>query len=142
MDGGALSKVARNPTELREQSTFATEFADTLEEIEKDVGSTALLASQPSPRLIWLDGRPQLQVPAGAGRLQINIGSQPLRLKRGQTWPLPNPLPTALTWIADGEQRHLPLYDASFVIFEPEDGRLLSLAKGPMNGLFRQVWRW
>ncbi|KKN74396.1 hypothetical protein LCGC14_0391040 [marine sediment metagenome] len=123
-------KWRADPSDLKKQSTFAAEFADTLERIEKDVGSTTLLASQPSPRLIWLDGRPQLQVPAGAGRLQINIGSQPLRLKRGQTWPLPNPLPTALTWIADGEQRHLPLYDASFVIFEPEDGRLLVPRKG------------
>lgn len=123
-------KWRTNPAELREQSTFAAEFADTLERMEKDVGSTTLLASQPSPRLIWVDGRPQLQVPAGAGRLQINIGSQSLRLKRGQVWPLPNPLPSALTWIADGEQRHLPLYDASFVIFEPEDGRQLVPRKG------------
>lgn len=123
-------KWRANPSDLRKQSTFATEFADTLEKIEKDVGSTTLLASQPSPRLIWLDGRPQMQVPAGAGRLQISIGSQPLRLKRGQTWPLPNPLPSELIWIADGENRHLPLYDAAFVIFEPEDGRQLVPRKG------------
>lgn len=119
-----------NPTELREQSTFAAEFADTLEKIEKDVGSTSLLASQPSPRLIWLDGRPQLQVPAGAGRLQVNIGSQTLRLRRGQTWPLLNPIPPDLIWVADGESRHLPLYNAAFVIFEPEDGRQLVPRKG------------
>lgn len=119
-----------NPTELREQSTFTAEFVDTLEKIEKDVGRSNLLASQPSPRLIWLDGRPQLQVPAGAGRLQVNIGEQTLRLKRGQTWPLPNPLPTEITWLTDGEYRHLPLYNASFVIFEPEDGRQLVPRKG------------
>lgn len=119
-----------NPTELRKQSTFAAEFAETLDKIEKDVGSSKLLASQPSPRLIWLDGRPQLQVPAGAGRLQVNIGSQTLRLRRGQTWPLTTPLPSELTWIADGEDRYLPLYNSTFVIFEPEDGRQLVPRKG------------
>ena len=119
-----------NPAELREQSTFASKFADTLDKIEKDVGRSNLLASQPAPRLVWLDDRPQLQVPAGAGRLQVNIGAQNLRLKRGQTWPLPNPLPSELNWVADGENRHLPLYNASFVIFEPEDGRQLVPRKG------------
>ena len=119
-----------NPNELREQSSFAAEFAETLDKIEKEVGRSNLLASQPSPRLVWLDGRPQLQVPAGVGRLQVNLGSQTLRLRRGQTWPLPNPLPAELIWIADGESRHLPLYNASFVIFEPEDGRQLVPRKG------------
>ena len=114
-----------NPTELREQSTFAAKFAETLDEIEKEVGRSNLLVSQPSPRLVWLDGRPQLQVPTGVGRLQVNVGSQTLRLRRGQTWPLPHPLPAELIWIADGESRHLPLYNESFVIFEPEDGRQL-----------------
>jgi hypothetical protein len=123
-------KWRADPSDLKKQSTFAAEFADILERIEKDVGSTTLLASQPSPRLVWLDGRPQLQVPAGAGRLKINIGEQALRLRRGQTWPLPNPLPAELFWIADEENRHLPLYNATFVIFEPEDGRQLVPRKG------------
>ena len=69
-------------------------------------------------------------MPAGAGRLQVNIGSQTLRLRRGQTWPLLNPIPPDLTWVADGESRHLPLYNAAFVIFEPEDGRQLVPRKG------------
>lgn len=119
-----------NPTELRAQSTFAAEFAETLDKIEKEVGKSSLLATQPSPRLVWLDGRPQLQLPAGVGRLQVNIGSQTLRLRRGQTWPLPNPLPRELNWIADGESRYLPLYNETFVIFEPADGRQLVPRKG------------
>lgn len=114
-----------NPESLRQQSTFAKAFADTLDQVEKDVGKSSLLASQPSPRLIWLDGRPQLQIPAGAGRLMVSIGEQILRLRRGQTWPLPQPLPSELIWVADGESRNLPLYNSSFVIFEPEDGRQL-----------------
>ncbi|NOX41227.1 MAG: hypothetical protein GXP05_12160 [Alphaproteobacteria bacterium] len=114
-----------NPESLRQQSTFAKAFADTLDQVEKDVGKSGLLASQPSPRLIWLDGRPQLQIPSGAGRLMVSIGEQTLRLRRGQTWPLPQPLPSELTWVVDGESRDLPLYNSSFVIFEPEDGRQL-----------------
>ena len=123
-------KWRNGPSGLKGQSTFASEFAAILEKTEREVKSTRLLASQPSPRLIWLDGRPQLKVPAGAGRLQVSIGAQSLRLKRGQTWPLPHPLPPELTWISDGEKCHLPLYNSPFLIFEPEDGQQLVPRKG------------
>lgn len=122
-----------NPESLRQQSSFAKEFADVLDQVEKDVGKSGLLASQPSPRLVWLDGRPQLQIPAGAGRLTVNIGEQILRLRRGQTWPLPQPLPSELTWVVDGESRNLPLYNSSFVIFEAEDGRQLVPRKSALE---------
>lgn len=119
-----------DPSEMKQQSVFSAEFANALDHVEKDVRSSALFASQPVPRLVWLDGRPQLQVPSGAGRLMVSIGDQTLRLRRGQTWPLPQPLPSELTWVAGGESRPLSLYNTPFIIFDPEDGRQLEHHKG------------
>ena len=116
--------------EFRQQNTFAAAFADALEKAEKLSGCASSSPAQPSPRMIWLDGRPQIQVPAGAGRLLVYMGEQILRLRRGQYWPLPTPLPCEMTWVVNEEKRCLPLYNSPFVFFEPENGRQLVPHKG------------
>jgi hypothetical protein len=119
-----------DPSVMKQQSAFSNEFANAIEQVQKEIGSSALLATQPAPRLVWQDGRPQIQLPPGAGRLMVRIGDQILKLQRGQTWPLPQPLPLQLSWIVDGESRHLSLYDTPFILFNPEDGRQLVPRKG------------
>jgi hypothetical protein len=117
---------------LSQQGAFSADFASALDLAAKNI-NTSGTAAQPAPRLIWLDGRPQVQIPPGSGRLTVNVGMQSLRLRRGQTWPLPSPLPSEMAWLVDDEPCRLDLYDTPFVIFENEDGRQLVPRKGSQD---------
>ncbi|MBD0865368.1 MAG: hypothetical protein GDA36_07065 [Rhodobacteraceae bacterium] len=110
------------------EQVFKQVFDQRLQEPRPASGRGRGAAPAPRPRLCWQSGALVLRLPRCEGRIRLRLDEeqQPLRLRGGEHWTLPQPWPRRLHWEIAGQpgQRTL-LAHGGCAIFDRLTGRHL-----------------
>src|SRR5205085_1455146 len=68
-------------------------FAELDKSKDAIAGGRHAVQAVPKPVLIWTPNGPALSLPKVEGRISVTVGDRNLKLRGGQSWPLPTPWP-------------------------------------------------
>lgn len=121
----------QDPAAFEAQTGVVGDFARALNAAKGEARSSSYNSAPPQPALLWSGGRVALRFPRTEGRIKIDVGNGPIRIRTEQPFPLPVPPPVEVSWwIADDRfTREVLGREADVAFFDLEDGRLCHLQR-------------
>ena len=87
-----------------------------------------------TPRLVWEEDRPHLIIPKQDRRYKLTIKDEDYRVPAGSLWPLPNPIPSIISWHGENPGELAIFTEDEFMIFDVNTGERTATRKKESGG--------